>query len=67
MSLKDKLLAGQASNQSLNGDQPNIVDQQLSKLHDEYSLNGDPYIPNKPAPTSLGNISQRRYLNNLPN
>ena len=32
MSLKDKLLAGEASNQSLNGDQPNIVDQQLSKI-----------------------------------
>ncbi len=68
MSIKDKLLAGESSLTGLNGTTPEIKDQQLSTLHDEYSLNGRPNMNNLPNPTSLAYKvkEDRKYLNNLP-
>tara|TARA_B100000925_G_C21753573_1_gene364565 strand:- start:173 stop:403 length:231 start_codon:yes stop_codon:yes gene_type:complete len=76
MSLLDKLINGQASNQSLNGETPNRPDFQQSTLHNQYSTIGDPNAsavipPNGvlPMPSSLeANVQEGdKYLNNLPN
>lgn len=52
---------------------PSSTEQQLSKLHNQYSLNGNPNINNKPAPSRLDlrGVSPKipgklPYLNNLP-
>ena len=68
MSIKDKLLAGESSLTGLNGTTPEIKDQQLSTLHNEYSLNGRPNMNNLPSPTTLAYKvkEDRKYLNNLP-
>tara|TARA_B100001287_G_scaffold274871_1_gene281172 strand:+ start:387 stop:617 length:231 start_codon:yes stop_codon:yes gene_type:complete len=76
MSLLNKLINGQASNQSLNGETPNRPDFQQSTLHNQYSTIGDPNAsavipPNGvlPMPSSLeANVQEGdKYLNNLPN
>tara|TARA_Y100001938_G_C7828633_1_gene300241 strand:+ start:198 stop:428 length:231 start_codon:yes stop_codon:yes gene_type:complete len=76
MSLLNKLINGQASNQSLNGETPNRPDFQQSTLHNQYSTIGDPNAsavipPNGilPMPSSLESNVQEgdKYLNNLPN
>jgi|TARA_Y100000361_G_scaffold58283_1_gene50966 hypothetical protein len=68
MSVKEKLLAGDSSLTGLNGAVPEVADQQLSTLHNEYSLNGRPNKNNLPNPTSLAYKvkEDRKYLNNLP-
>tara|TARA_R110001592_G_scaffold58654_2_gene177471 strand:+ start:265 stop:480 length:216 start_codon:yes stop_codon:yes gene_type:complete len=40
----------------------------LSELHYEYSLNGNPNFPKKPAPSQLDldGLTPPQYLNNLP-
>tara|TARA_Y100000592_G_C5308384_1_gene238855 strand:- start:326 stop:556 length:231 start_codon:yes stop_codon:yes gene_type:complete len=76
MSLLNKLISGQASAQSLNGETPNRPDFQQSTLHNQYSTIGDPNAasvlpPNGilPLPSDLeANIQPGdKYLNNLPN
>lgn len=37
-----------------------------SKLHYEYSLNGNPNIPNKPRPSQLDDRAIVKYMDNLP-
>ena len=76
MSLLDKLTAGEASAQSLNGSTPSIPNFEISTLHNQYSTIGQPNAagvipPNGvlPMPSSLeANIQEGdKYLNNLPN
>ena len=52
---------------------PTTVEQQLSKLHNEYSITGNPNIKSKPNPSRLDlngvapNVPGKTpYLNNLP-
>lgn len=70
MGLKDKL-QNQGSNLSkydgatvpqMDGAKPG------SKLHDEYSINGNPNVPGKPTPSNLdlNGVTPPQYLNNLP-
>ena len=68
MSLLNKLKAGESSIAGLNGADPPIVDQSLSKLHDEYSLDGKPYMNNLPSPTQLAATIKEdsKYINHLP-
>lgn len=75
MGLLDKLISGQASNQSLNGQTPNVPNFGTSTLHNQYSTIGDPNAANVtpengvlPMPsTKEANIQEGdKYLNNLP-
>jgi len=68
MSLLNKLKAGDSSIAGLNGADPPIKDQALSTLHDEYSLDGKPYMNNLPSPTQLAaSINEdSKYMNKLP-
>ncbi len=68
MSVKEKLLAGESSLTGLNGAVPQVADQQLSTLHNQYSLDGNPNMSNLPNPTSLAFKVKEdsKYLNNLP-
>jgi hypothetical protein len=52
---------------------PTTTEQQLSKLHNEYSITGNPNIKSKPNPSrlDLGGVAPQvpgktPYLNNLP-
>jgi len=66
MGLLNKLETGQSTLTGLNGGTPATPEFSLSKLHDTYSVNGDPNVPNKPSPSSLDSGNPARYLNNLP-
>ena len=67
MGLRDKLINDGSNLSNLNGSTPSIPDFAISKLHDTYSLNGDPNQVNKPAPTQLSNDGEQpKYLDNLP-
>jgi hypothetical protein len=46
--------------------QPTEAEQIVSKLHYEYSLNGNPNIPNKPSPYQLDDRAIIKYMDNLP-
>jgi hypothetical protein len=51
------------------GETQNNLDQLIdSKLHDEYSINGNPNIDNKPAPSllDLNGKTPEKYLDNKP-
>jgi hypothetical protein len=52
---------------------PTSAEQQVSKLHNQYSINGNPNINNKPLPSGLdlGGVTpvvpgKLPYLDNLP-
>ncbi len=69
--LKDKLTSGAGSPLSrANGSTPPIpvgaTDQ--SKLHDQYSINGNPKHPKQvpPSKLDLDGLTPDRYLDNLP-
>tara|TARA_R100000541_G_scaffold1068_2_gene4974 strand:- start:350 stop:559 length:210 start_codon:yes stop_codon:yes gene_type:complete len=68
MSILKKLENGDSTLTGLNGSSPTPLDQQLSKLHDVYSLDGKPYVKGEPQPTQLGGeISEGdKYMNNQP-
>ena len=66
MGLLNKLETGQSTLTGLNGGTPSTPEFSLSKLHDTYSVNGDPNVPNKPSPSNLDSGNPARYLNNLP-
>tara|TARA_S200002703_G_scaffold118782_1_gene104460 strand:+ start:91 stop:294 length:204 start_codon:yes stop_codon:yes gene_type:complete len=51
------------------GETQNNLDKLIdSKLHDEYSINGNPNIDNKPAPSllDLNGKTPEKYLDNKP-
>lgn len=68
MGLLDKL-NNQGSNLSrLNGATPSIPAFKESKLHKDYSINGNPSIANKPSPSQLdlNGVTPPKYSDNLP-
>lgn len=53
---------------STKGETQNNLDKlQNSKLHNEYSLNGNPNIDGKPTPSVLDDFPVNKYLENKPN
>ena len=68
MALLDKLRTQGSVYTGLNGSTPVIVDQKESKLHDEYSINGRPNIPNGPTPSilDLDGVTPSTYRDNTP-
>ena len=67
MSLKDSL---NVTNLGLGGVTPPKFGDTASqsKLHYDYSINGNPNIPNKPSPSNLdlNGVTPEKYLDNLP-
>ena len=67
MGLLDKLTT---SHLGLKGETPSqfALSADQSKLHNTYSLDGDPNIPNKPSPSNLDLNGQTppKYLDNPP-
>jgi|TARA_Y100000114_G_scaffold143988_1_gene152086 hypothetical protein len=53
MGLQDKLLKGESTLTGYNGITPPIEDKSQSKLHFDYSVNGNPEILGKPQPSQL--------------
>ena len=54
---------------STKGETQNNLDKLAnSQLHDEYSINGNPNIDNKPVPSllDLDGITPSKYVDNLP-
>jgi len=54
---------------NLNGAQGSIPDFAASKLHDQYSIDGNPNIPDKPTPSTLdldGLVPTNNYRDNAP-
>ncbi len=70
MSLKNKLTSGTSNLTSFNGATPSTMPgaSDQSKLHDEYSLNGNPNILSKPSPSQLdlNGLTPPKYTDNLP-
>tara|TARA_B100000780_G_C20965723_1_gene385544 strand:+ start:218 stop:448 length:231 start_codon:yes stop_codon:yes gene_type:complete len=75
MGLLNKLISGQASNQSLNGSTPSTPNFGTSTLHKQYSTIGDPNAANVtpangvlPMPSTIERnvVEGDKYLNNLP-
>jgi|TARA_R110000787_G_scaffold53250_1_gene124949 hypothetical protein len=68
MSILKKLESGDSTLTGLNGSSPTPTDQQISKLHFDYSLDGKPYVKGEPQPTQLaGEVREGgKYMNNLP-
>ncbi len=68
-SLLDKLTVGGSVLSGLDGSTPPIPQFDQSKLHDEYSIIGDPNVPNKPSPSQLdldGEVPSYNYRDNAP-
>jgi len=69
MAILDKLNTQGSTLSNLNGGQaviPNFAD---SKLHNTYSINGDPNVPKKPSPSQLdlnGEVPGDNYRDNAP-
>ena len=67
MALKDSL---NQTNLSLGGATPPKFGDTAAQsvLHYEYSINGDPNVPNKPSPSNLDldRATPEKYLDNLP-
>jgi hypothetical protein len=69
MGLQDKLLKGESSLTSFNGATPPIEDKSQSKLHYDYSINGNPELLGNPSPSELdlnGKIPSYNYKDNAP-
>ena len=69
MGLQDKLLNGESVFTGYNGITPPIEDKSLSKLHFDYSINGNPEILGQPSPSNLdlnGKTPSNNYKNNAP-
>lgn len=68
MSILNKLTQQGSNLSNLNGTTPNISNFGGSKLHDQYSLNGNPNIVNKPSPSTLDldGVTPEKYTDNLP-
>jgi hypothetical protein len=69
--LKNKLTSVGSPLSNLNGAQgpDNLPTLKASQLHDTYSINDIPVLPNKPAPSQLdlnGEIPANNYRDNSP-
>ena len=53
MGLEKRLIKGESTLTSLNGTTPPIENKAISKLHFEYSINGQPEILGRPEPSEL--------------
>ena len=68
-SLINKLESAGSTLSGLDGATPTVPDFALSKLHDTYSINDIPVIPNKPSPSQLdlnGVTPTYNYRDNTP-
>ena len=68
-SLLNKLENAGSTLSGLDGATPTVPDFALSKLHDTYSINDIPVIPNKPSPSTLdlnGVTPTYNYRDNAP-
>lgn len=66
MGILNKLQNGGSTLSNLNGATPSIPNFSLSKVHDTYSVNGNPNVSGKPAPSNLDQPTPVKYLDNLP-
>jgi hypothetical protein len=69
MALINKLQQGGSPYSVLNGATPSIPQFADSKLHYEYSINGNPNVPKKPSPSTLdldGQVPTTNYRDNAP-
>lgn len=69
MALLDKLTTGGSTLSKLNGSNASVPQFSESKLHNEYSINGEPGLPNKPSPSQLdldGKVPANNYKNHAP-
>ena len=68
-SLLNKLQNAGSTLSGLDGATPTVPDFALSKLHDTYSINDIPFIPEKPSPSQLdlnGVTPTYNYRDNTP-
>lgn len=67
MSILNKLQSQGSTLSQYNGTTPSTPNFAGSKLHNTYSLNGDPNVAGKPNPSNLDlNTPPAKYLDNLP-
>lgn len=67
MSILNKLQSQGSTLSQYNGTTPSTPNFAGSKLHNTYSLNGDPNVVGKPNPSNLDlNTPPVKYLDNLP-
>jgi hypothetical protein len=70
MGLLDKLTQQGSGLTSYNGATPPVMGgaSQQSRLHNEYSINGNPNINDKPSPSQLDldGLTPSKYTDNLP-
>lgn len=66
MSILDKLTQEGSALSKNNGSTPKTPDFSTSKLHNTYSINGDPSLADKPSPSKLDPIKITKYMDNLP-
>ena len=68
MNILKKLESNGSNLSRLNGVTPAIPNFKDSKLHNEYSINGEPKVPNKPTPSNLdlNGVTPPRYTDNKP-
>ena len=69
MALLDKLNTLGSTLSNLNGGNATIPNFKGSKLHDTYSINNVPVVPDKPAPSGLdldGQTPSNNYRDNAP-
>lgn len=69
MSILNTLKSQGSTLSNLNGAQGPTPNFDQSKLHDEYSINGNPFVKQQPSPSTLslkGIIPPNAYKNNTP-
>ena len=66
MSILNKLQSQGSNLSQFNGSTPITPNFAESKVHDTYSINGDPNLTNKPTPSRLDPNNTVKYLDNLP-
>lgn len=69
MALINKLTTAGSTLSNLNGGTATVPNFKLSKVHNEYSINGTPPVPGKPSPSQLdlnGQTPTTNYRDNAP-
>ena len=68
MALLDKLRTQGSVFSGLDGTTPSIENKKQSKLHNEYSINGQSNIPNRPTPSTLdlNGVTPATYRDSAP-
>ena len=69
MALIDKLQTGGSVLSNLNGGKANVPNFADSKLHNTYSITGEPVVPKQPSPSQLdlnGEVPGNNYRENAP-